>query len=186
MIDLNGSDFAEKVVKVFNNGVGGKVDNVTIKVEKKSLDGHAQAPDFNVVFTDSEGASANAGFYYEGNEQILISRALHVGRAVLGADYVFPAAESTKDALNKIMKLIKDNSEGKLFNTFCTYGNVNYKPSQYLNIRYFDFIEPADVVNTRLRLKAGDLLEKVVQDAPSVSSGSKGNTSLKDDEDTWV
>lgn len=185
MIDLNGEDFAEKVVKVFNNGVGGKVDNVTIKVEKKSLDGHAQAPDYNVVFTDSEGASASAGFYYEGNEQILISRALHVGRAVLGADYKFPAAESAKDALNKIMKLIKDNCDGKLFNTFCTYGNANYKPSQYLNIRYFDFIEPADVENTRLRVKNGDLLEKVTQDAPSTPSGSKVNTSLTD-EDDWV
>ena len=182
MIDLNGSDFAEKVVKVFNNGVGGKVENVTIKVEKKPLDGHEQAPDFNVVFTDSEGASANSGFYYNGNEQILISRALHVGRAVLGAEYVFPAAESTKDALNKIMKLIKDNSEGKLFNTFCTYGNANYKPSQYLNIRFFDFIEPADVENTRLRVKNGDLLEKVAQDEPSTKAGS-GDAVAADD---WV
>tara|TARA_R110000850_G_scaffold65151_2_gene145972 strand:- start:1715 stop:2263 length:549 start_codon:yes stop_codon:yes gene_type:complete len=182
MIDLNGSDFAEKVVKVFNNGVGGKVENVTIKVEKKPLDGHEQAPDFNVVFTDSEGASANSGFYYNGNEQILISRALHVGRAVLGAEYVFPAAESTKDALNKIMKLIKDNSEGKLFNTFCTYGNANYKPSQYLNIRFFDFIEPADVENTRLRVKNGDLLEKVAEDTPSTKAGS-GDAVAADD---WV
>ena len=180
MIDLNGEDFAEKVVKVFNNGVGGKVDNVTIKVEKKALDGHVNAPDYNVVFTDSEGASASAPFYYEGNEQILISRALHVGRAVLGADYVFPAAKDTKDALNKIMKLIKDNSEGKLFNTFCTYGNANYKPSQYLNIRFFDFIEPADVENTRLRIKNGDLLEKVAQDAPSTKVSDAGA------DDDWV
>jgi hypothetical protein len=180
MIDLNGVDFAEKVVKVFNNGVGGKVDNVTIKVEKKSLDGHVNAPDYNVVFTDSEGASASAGFYYEGNEQILISRALHVGRAVLGAEYKFPPAENTKDALNKIMKLIKDNSEGKLFNTFCTYGNANYKPSQYLNIRFFDFIEPADTENTRLRVKNGDLLEKVAQDAPTTKVSDAGA------DDDWV
>lgn len=180
MIDLNGVDFAEKVVKVFNNGVGGKVDNVTIKVEKKSLDGHVNAPDYNVVFTDSEGASASAGFYYEGNEQVLISRALHVGRAVLGAEYKFPPAENTKDALNKIMKLIKDNSEGKLFNTFCTYGSANYKPSQYLNIRYFDFIEPADVENTRLRVKNGDLLEKVAQDAPTTKASDAGA------DDDWV
>lgn len=180
MIDLNGVDFAEKVVKVFNNGVGGKVDNVTIKVEKKSLDGHVNAPDFNVVFTDSEGASASAGFYYEGNEQILISRALHVGRAVLGADYKFPAAETAKDALNKIMTLVKDNGEGKLFNTFCTYGNANYKPSQYLNIRFFDFIEPADVENTRLRVKNGDLLEKVAQDAPAKPTATAGG------DDDWV
>jgi hypothetical protein len=180
MIDLNGVDFAEKVVKVFNNGVGGKVDNVTIKVEKKSLDGHVNAPDYNVVFTDSEGASASAGFYYEGNEQILISRALHVGRAVLGAEYKFPPAENTKDALNKIMKLIKDNSEGKLFNTFCTYGNANYKPSQYLNIRFFDFIEPADTENTRLRVKNGDLLEKVAQDAPTTKASDAGA------DDDWV
>jgi hypothetical protein len=180
MIDLNGVDFAEKVIKVFNNGVGGKVDNVTIKVEKKSLDGHVNAPDYNVVFTDSEGASASAGFYYEGNEQILISRALHVGRAVLGAEYKFPPAENTKDALNKIMKLIKDNSEGKLFNTFCTYGNANYKPSQYLNIRFFDFIEPADTENTRLRVKNGDLLEKVAQDAPTTKASDAGA------DDDWV
>lgn len=180
MIDLNGVDFAEKVIKVFNNGVGGKVDNVTIKVEKKSLDGHVNAPDYNVVFTDSEGASASAGFYYEGNEQILISRALHVGRAVLGAEYKFPPAENTKDALNKIMKLIKDNSEGKLFNTFCTYGNANYKPSQYLNIRFFDFIEPADTENTRLRVKNGDLLEKVAQDAPTTKVSDAGA------DDDWV
>ena len=186
MIDLNGSDFAEKVVKVFNNGVGGKVDNVTIKVEKKKIDGHAQAPDYNIDFVDGEGAIASAPYYYEGNEQVLISRALHAGRAVLGADYVFPAAENTKDALDKIMKLIRDNCEGKLFNTFCTYGNANYKPSQYLNIRYFDFIEPAETANTRLRVKAGDLLEKVTQDAPSSPSTPSSDTSLAGGDDDWV
>ena len=38
MINLNGSEFNSPVVAIFNNGVAGRVDNVSISVEKRKLE----------------------------------------------------------------------------------------------------------------------------------------------------
>ncbi len=185
MFDLNGEDFQEREVKaIFNNAKAGKVDGVTIKgVDKKPMDGAPGAPDYNVVIADGI-SEIRVGFWKEPkNAKVELGRALSIARALVGKDFVFPKAtdETAAAALDVIMKVIRDNISAKLFNVFVNYGTAGY-PKQYLTIRYFDFIEPADIpeANTRLRVKPDDLLEKVSADAPAQASTPSSSTALTD------
>jgi hypothetical protein len=171
MFDLNGEDFQEKVVKFFNNGVAGKVDNTVIKVEKKTIEEADNVPDYRVVFADSNGATVNAPFYYnDKNEKVLVSRALHVARAVMGKDYKFPTVNTSKEAVDSLMKLIRDNAGTTKFSTFVNYGTIGYA-NKYLKVRYFDFIELSGTsdADTRLFTKKDDLLTRLTEDSPSTS-----------------
>lgn len=159
-LDLNGQEFKDKEIKIFNKGETGKAKNVKLTVEKKELDAAPNHPDYRIVFTDEEG-SVNTGFYREPkNEQIEIKRLLHVARAVLGKDYQFPKVNGTTEAIDVLVKLIRDNSNDKLFNVFVTHGN-EYKPSKYLGLRYFDFVESSDTPESESKLfaKKDDIMD---------------------------
>ena len=195
MFDLNGEDFQEKEVKrIFNNGNGGKVNNVTIsKVEKKQIGEAPAAPDYRIFFADEGGAEVNIGFWREAKDDTSAKRELgrlvHIARAVLGKDYVFPSIGSYTEGVDTLSKLIATNSSGKAFNLFVAYGNEGY-PKKYLTIRYFDFIETADTPESESRLfvKKNDLLSPITEDAPVGSDGdvfSSGSESDLDD-DSWV
>lgn len=195
MFDLNGEDFKEREIKrVFNDGNGGKVSNVIIsKVEKKTLDDDANAPDYKIYFEDNQGAEINIGFWKEAKDDAgakrELSRLLHIARAVLGSDYKFPAVASYTEGVNVLSKLIKDNAQGKQFNIFVAYGTEGY-PKKYLTIRYFDFIEPADTPQSESRLftKKSDLLEPITDDSSSddmeIINESVDGSDLEDD--SWV
>jgi len=171
MFDLNGNDFQESTI--FNNGKAGLVKNVSISIEKKQ--GEGNTPDYKLIAKDALG-TINVGFYYvtpnsskteEQNNQYekqQVSRIVHLAIAVIGKSYPFPAVSSSKEAYDVLFDLLIKNCNGRKFNIFTTYGTAN-RPSKYLSFRYFSFIEPAENEVTTLFTKAGDLLERVVEDS---------------------
>tara|TARA_R110000822_G_scaffold302649_2_gene426973 strand:+ start:22886 stop:23479 length:594 start_codon:yes stop_codon:yes gene_type:complete len=177
MIDLNGKQF--EGTAIFNSGQAGLATNVTISVNKRQVDEPENYPDYKLAVKDSAGAEITQGFYYftpnpdkdedynQKRSTQEVSRVLHLARAVMGADYAFPTnIGSVKEAYDVLFGLVNDNAEGKSFNVFVTYGTT-FRPSKYLGIRYFDYIEPADGP-TRLRVKNADSMERISADAPIV------------------
>lgn len=189
MFNLNDENFGGGVT-IFNNGNAGKVNNVKISVEKLINKVNPMEPDYRVIFTDNGGNSVNAGFYYhkdnpmkdeKGNKDLelwLVQRVHSIAKAVVPADFVFPEVTNSKDALDVLLKIVKDNSEGKKVNVFVTYGTKN-RPSKYLQTRYFNFIESVDTPEEVSRLKpaGGDLLERLIADDNTTSgTDNSGNT----------
>lgn len=171
MFDLNASEF--KGTSIFNGGVAGLVRNVEIKVEKKV--GEGNTPDYKLIVNDPSG-SINVGFYYfvpnpkkneEDNkkyESMQVSRVVHIAHAVLGNDYKLPQVQTSKEAFDVLFKLISENCTNKKFNIYATYGTVA-RPSKYLGLRFFNFIEPFTEGNSSLRANVNDLLERVEEDS---------------------
>ena len=62
MFDLNSNEFNTSVA-VFNNRVAGKVDEVSLRVEKKESSDTSNSPDFK-VFLIKDGAEMNGAFWY--------------------------------------------------------------------------------------------------------------------------
>lgn len=179
MIDLNGSEFNRPVLAIFNNGVAGRVDNVAISVEKVSkIDMMDKNPDYQVIFTDQHG-SINLGIYYPGEEstesknKVLAQKCSDIVKAVAGDNYVFPSFNSYKDMVDACMRIVSDNSKGKLVNIIATYGTVGY-PKKFLGVyKNFNFIEAAGTAPTKLRISKNpnkpeydDLFDRIVEDAP--------------------
>jgi hypothetical protein len=189
MFDLNEKKFGGTVV--FNNGQGGLVKDVIISVEKKKAEEPDTYPAYKLVIEDNTGGKINQGFYYPKNdpqksqednnkrEVREVSRIVHIAKAVMGADYEFPKVDNANEAYDTLFKLIRDNAGAKKYNVFVTYGTAGYA-SKFMGLRYFDFIEDAATPVTRLRTKAGDLLERVEQDTPFDNLG--GNTKTE----SWV
>src|SRR4030042_2672934 len=174
MFDLNEKKFGGTVI--FNNGQSGVAKNVEISVEKRTADEPETYPNYRLVVSD--GASKiNQGFYYpksnasksqEQNDQgevREVGRVMSIARATMGPDYTFPNVSSSKEAFDVLFNLVRENCGGKLYNVFTTFGTTGY-PSKYLGLRYFNFIEPANVPVSRLKPAASDLMERLEQDAP--------------------
>ncbi len=201
MINLNDNSFQEKVVKVFNNGEAGKVDNVSIvRVEKAGVNYDKtgdNVPDYRIIFGDSEGVEINQAWWYlakRENEtgdaykarfEREISRLLHIARAVLGGDFDFPQVANEKEALDVVVKLIKENVAGKKFSVFANYG-TKQRPSKYLNLRYFNFIEPGDSKPTRLRVSPQDQLTRIEADSPATLGLTAEGSDSGASEDEWI
>ena len=175
MFDLNGKDFQE--TSIFNNGKAGLVKDVTISVELRGPSEPETYAPYRLVVADSTGAVVKGWFNYptdneqktkEQNEAAAkreVSRVLHIARAVMGADYKFPAIKTAKEALDVLFKLVGDNAGSKKYNVFVTYGTKSYPNKKgYLNLRYFNFIEDASTGVSKLRASDADLLERVVAD----------------------
>tara|TARA_R110000851_G_scaffold315229_3_gene477571 strand:- start:2976 stop:3569 length:594 start_codon:yes stop_codon:yes gene_type:complete len=174
-IDLNGNDFNGSAI--FNGANAGLASNVTITVNKKQVDEPENYPDYKLVMKDAAGSELSQGFYYytpnpqkdeDYNERRAnqeVSRVLHLARAVMGADYKFQEEiNSVKEAYDLLFKLVSDNAGDKKFNVFVTYGTT-VRPSKFLGLRYFDYIESAEG-DSRLFGKRTDSMERVVADAP--------------------
>lgn len=181
MFNLNDANFGGGVT-VFNNGNAGKVENVKMSVTKKTVEDSDNAPDYKLLFTDNTGGVINTGFYYHKDNELyddkrnrdletwLVSRVHSAAKAVVPADFVFPEVKTSKEALDSLFKIIKDNCEGKFVNVYATYGTVN-KPSKYLTTRYFNFVEAANTPANQTRLKPSnnDQMTKLEADAPMTS-----------------
>lgn len=172
MFDLNDESEFTGGVAILNGGNAGLVKNIDLAVERKE-DPSTNKPDFQLVATDAQG-SVKEGFYYptpnpqktqEENDKyakMQVGRVLHAAKAVMGNDYQFPAVNNAKEAFDTLFPLIEANTKGKKFNVFTTYGNKN-RPSQYLGLRFFDFIEPA-TEDSKLFVKNTDMMERLTAD----------------------
>jgi hypothetical protein len=192
MIDLNGEEFKEReYTPIFNKGVAGRVENVTIRIEKRGINDKPGAPLYKIIAIDNDGAEVNGAFFFKDetdkkNNGFLVSRAVHIARAIIPSDFKFETFDTYAATLDYLFKLIAKESVGKTFNVFVTYGTKGY-PSKYLALRYFEFIEAGDVSEkeTRLFAKKDDLLERIEEDIkpPNASDFDVLST---DSDDSWI
>lgn len=172
-------------IVVFNNGMAGKVEDVKVEVTKRRADEPDNYPAYKIIYTDKNGAQMNQGFYEftknamksdDENEKLsgyLIDRVISIAQAVVPEGFVYPEiaetgnlVEDTNTALNTLFKVIKDNEVNSLVNVFATYG-TKQKPSKYLNMRYFNFIEKAGNTGySKLTEKGDDMMERITEDTP--------------------
>ena len=188
MFNLNDASFGGGVT-VFNNGNTGKVENVRMSVVKKSSVDPDNAPDYKLFFTDTTGGQVNVGFYYHKNNELyddkrnkdletwLVSRVHSAAKAVVDPSFEYPMYNTSKEALDSLFKIIKDNCDNKLVNVYVTYG-TKAKPSQYLGLRYFNFVESAETPANMTRLKPSDndMMTKLVADAPLSNDSTTSTT----------
>lgn len=183
---------------VFNDGIAGKVDNVTIEIVKKKIEESDNSPDYKMFFTDDKKAKVNQGFYYYQDKDDLspeenhkkagytISRILSAAKAVVPTDFKFPevADKSANEIIDMLFEIISENQEGVKVNVFCTYGTVR-SPKRFLNPRYFDYIEKANTEGfTRLRKKGDDLMSLIVEDESS--NNSNVGSGMSTDDMSWL
>lgn len=160
MINLNDYTQEEKEMKIFNNGVPGKVKNVAVKIVKKTPEDHERAPDFKVNYIDSEGSILNDAIYYpkdsdtDSQKQINMSRLVSLLHAINPAskDKMLPEFNDYVTAVDFLVKQIIASSKDGRVNVFVAYGTKN-NPQQYLRVRKFNFVEPASTEDSKSRLR---------------------------------
>ena len=195
MFDLNDEKQFGGAPSILNGGEAGLVKNVKVSVEKKEASDTSNNPDYKVFFEDDQG-KVNEGFYYHKDndqkneeqnkaaEKRLVGRVLSIAKSVLGKDYVFPdvAGKTSSEVIDILFNLVNQNAEGKLVNVYVTYGNKGYA-SQYLGVRYFDFIEPAGTEPTTLKPKNDDILERITpEETPDAFAATETSTGS----DSWM
>lgn len=172
---------------VFNNGVAGKAVGVNITVEKRKVDEPDSYPDYKIVVSDeSGGMPINQGFYINADEDekrqnMTYQRVKSIAEAVVPEDFVYPDVNGYVDAMNTLFKVIKENSDGKKVDVFVCYG-YTAKPSKYLSLRMFDFIQKQNASFDRLKPKNTDVLERPEADAPKAD---ESGTAPKSSADIW-
>lgn len=156
---------------VFNNGVAGKTENVNISVEKRKADEPDSYPLYKIVVSDeSGGMPINQGFYFdesddEKRQDMTYQRVKSIAEAVVPEGFVYPEVNSYVEAMNTLFKVIKDNSEGTKVDVFTSYG-YTAKPSKYLGLRMFNFIQRPGASFDRLKKSNSDILDRPEADAP--------------------
>ena len=157
---------------VFNNGVAGKTENVNIAVEKRKADEPDSYPQYKIVISDeSGGMPINQGFYFadedpDNRKTMTYQRVKSIADALVPEDYVYPEGElNYVEAMNMLFKVIKENADGAKVDVFTSYGYTE-KPSKYLGLRMFNFIQKPDAKFDRLKPGNKDILERPEMDAP--------------------
>ena len=181
MAGLNLNENIGGGLAIFNNGDAGRVDGVKLSIEKKDSDDTSNKPDYKILITDENGGSVNQGFYYPSQDDDdarfnqLIGRILSIAKAVIPADFLFKdvAGMSRNEIVDYIFSVAKQFESRTLVNVFVNYGTVT-KPSIYLSLRYFNFIERPDAARTGLTKRNTDVLVRPEQDAPKTDAGLGG------------
>lgn len=177
--DLNDKIYDNAGIKaIFNNGVAGKTDNVSVSVEKRKPEDPSNMPEYKVLFKDSNDAVLNLGFFIresDTKQSATIQRIKSIANAVVPKDFTYPSVSSYEDAANTLFKIINEHAAGKLVNIFTSYGYAA-KPKIYLELRYYNFIEPVGANPTILNKTGNDVLERpaldVKPDAPKTANAT--------------
>jgi hypothetical protein len=196
MINLNDEKFnAGSGSAIFNGNIAGKVENVTVSIEKKGADEKEKAPDYRVVFTDSSGGTLNIGYWYisgpdnYGNSEDDRIRkqgtALkHLVHAICGEGAQIPTFSDAQGMLDGVMQLLrKATPTAGQFRVFTNYGTPK-NSQEYIQMRtWVPFIEPMSVADEDSRLVPGsfDNMEQLVADKTSVGGGAKAETAVEDE-----
>lgn len=179
MFDLNKKEAGSAV---FNNGIAGKAVGVNVTVEKRKADEPDSYPNYRLVVSDeSGGMPINQGFYInseddEKRQTMTYQRVKSIADAVVPEDFVYPEVNGYIDAMNTLFKVIKENADGKKVDVFVSYG-YTAKPSKYLGLRMFNFIQKQDASFDRLKPSNTDILERPEADAPKADNpGTEAKT----------
>jgi len=183
-INLNDNSYdGGKSVSIFNGGNTGLVENVSMKISKKTSDDKENAPDYKLVFTDSSGAIANTALWYvtkessyKSLEQLVTAQGKilkHVAKTVLGESFKFPQFNTASEMLDGTMKLIREGlpAAGN-FRVFANYG-ATISPKAYVQPRsWTPFMESMSVAaeDTLLVKQDNDQMERLNADTPSDNS----------------
>lgn len=184
MLDLNSFNQEEKEVAIFNNGNAGKVENVVVKVTKKTAEDSENSPDYKINYTDETG-TINDGIYYpsddDRNPGFRITRLLNVLNSLdpSAKDKPLPKVENYSKAVDAIMKMINVASKSGKVNVFANYG-TNSKPSDYLRVRTINFVEPVGKEKSRLTASVGGDYGDVMS-RPTPTSDVEIENSFADD-----
>lgn len=180
MFDLNDEKEFGGMPAIFNGGVAGLVKNVEIDRIEKGESGGNQPP-YKVFYKDAQGNEINQGWFYfkpypgADDESVNksrrgeISRIRSLGVAVLGKEYVFPKVNSVEEALDVILEAVNKNYKDKKFNIYVNY-NTKTSPKQWLQLRKYNFIEPAGTEPTTLTPNPNDLMERLTPESDTSSS----------------
>jgi hypothetical protein len=185
-MNFNLNEKAQSGVTVFNNGVAGKVENVSITVEKRRADEPDSYPTYKLIVDDGSGAiPLNAGFFIdeshnEARQNMTYQRVKSIADAVVPEDFVYPEVNGYMDAMSTLFKVIKENSDGKKVSVFTTYG-YSAKPNKFLGLRMFDFIQGPNAAYDKMKPKPSDILVRPEADAPSTATDAPKATL----EDIW-
>ena len=200
MYDLNDNGFdAKQGATIFNGGVAGLVNDINISVYKKTKEDKENAPDYKVVFTDSNGGECSTSYWYvtKDTQYSTIDEQVkkqgksmkHVIHAIYGADHQIAfKASNPKELLDHAMKYIKDGlaNAGK-FRIFATYGTLN-ATKKYIQPRsWVPFVESmsVDEASTRLRLAPTvDAIERIEESQP-VLQEAKADDMMDASTDDW-
>ena len=196
MINLNDNAFdAKQGAAIFNNGVAGVVENITVAVNKRKPEDKENSPEYKLSFADSKGATCNTSFWYVDKatqyqtveDQIKKQGTVlkHVIHAIYGGDYQLPTFNSPKEMLDGCMKIVRDGLvSGTKFRIFANYGSTQSIKSYIQPRSWVPFIESMDVDILETRLKAGniDAMNRVEKDNVSSTSNSMADSIIDNDE----
>lgn len=197
MINLNDNSYDAKEGKaIFNNGIAGLVDNVTVSVVKKKPEEKEGSPAYKLVFTDASGAECNTPFWvvdkataFASVDELLKKQGTimkHILHAIYGPTFEIPTLPGDAQGfLDGCMKLIREGlqSAGK-FRMFANYGTPDY-PKEFIQPRsWVPFIESVTTALEETRLVAGknDNLIRVTKDA-GLGTPAAAAANLTDDWD---
>lgn len=178
MFDLNSNNFDGSVI--FNDGIGGVVDNVMMTCEEKKQDDKENAPDLKVIFTDTKGGKVNFGLWHlnpnsenmDKDIKRLGTTAKHIFHAIFGPAYVIPPFKDDVALINGL-KLAINNNPTLRYRVVTNYGTQE-RPKDFIQVKAFvPFMENMSVPKEDTKLFNGknDLLRKVTPDStPEVSS----------------
>lgn len=189
MISFNESDKAQKNVSIFNGGVAGKADNVTIVAQKNGVDyTNDKGPDYKLVFTD-EGGSIEMGFFYlnkdthnpqYGSYEDSVRKQWVKLSSILTASGVSAPSEfaDAKVMLDTMMSSLRTATKGKTFSVFANYGHAS-NPRKWLQIRaWVPFVEASGTTPTTLKASKIDQIERLVPDTETtINTGASSEES---------
>jgi len=150
-IDLNDAGFDSSSSAIFNGGKGGKVNDASMRVEKKTTDD--RSPDWKIFFVDAAGGEVNEGYYYVDETHENFKKRLkyqgsalrHMLHAAFGPETAIPKFASVKEMLDKCMLKLQSISPDVKFRVGVSYG-TEVRPDAYLRVRnYPPFMEPMTV-----------------------------------------
>ncbi len=170
-VNLNNSEDFVKEFKVFNDGNAGVVENVRVRIEKKSsTEPDDKKPMYKLIAADDKG-EVNEGFYYQqpdsdGFTKYQAQRLIRLGQGVFGPDVKFPVFNTPTEALDGVMKMVASELSKKPWRVAVCYGSTRRK-SAYLGFKSFgSFIQPMSEPNT-LSLSTSDNKVRVEATAAS-------------------
>jgi len=176
-IDFNESSEYVKEFKIFNNGVAGIVENVRVRVEKKSPEDSEKKPAYRLIIQDDKG-EINEGFYYyksadeNGFKNYQAQKLILLAKGALGEDVKFPAFSTPVEALDQIMIMVAKGSKNKLYRAVATYGTTK-RPDAFLGLKSFgSFIQDMSLPCT-LALDNSDNTIKAEKKAPATEEEVK-------------
>jgi len=186
-INLNDSSFDSKDVVIFNEGVAGIVENVSMKAEEKKADDKESAPNLRVIFVDpNNNAEINFGLWnVSGSSKdpdkdlTSLGRTVkHIFHSIYGAAFTIPAFRDDVDMINAVKTAI-DRTSTNRYRVAVNYGSGDY-PSVYLRVKKFvPFMENMNIskVDSKLALGTKDFLHPIKADDDTTTTNAAPKTS---------